>query len=396
MIPQKRIDFNTARGEWGSFFFRNTMKHASKTPTAMAERVTMPCPNPYELLGPVRILRKDLGLTTCDLAVLAALISYLPRKGRDTATSNDIELTVVFPSNASLSERANGVDERTLRRSFGRLAAANLIERKNSANGKRFPLRYGGVIRDAFGIDLKPLIQRYDALAARASRLADEHQRLRSLKAEALALRASLLQDQRIDEARLSALTVFRNILRRTTLTTDTVMQIITSLRELGAENQTSYGERLGSAECPNYTQSEVLDRPQHDKCSSNLPARNGQTVRHIEPVKREYKKLSRLSTQANKTKPASAPIMHKDPANMAWEDFTHVAGFFPNAPRTEQALTRILFDLGELLRIHRENLIRGIKRAGAGKLLLVLDYLLARAGAIKQPEAYFKRILGT
>ncbi|OIQ71632.1 hypothetical protein GALL_467470 [mine drainage metagenome] len=372
------------------------MRHASQTPTALAERVTIPCPNPYELLGPVRILRKDLGLTTNDLAVLTALISYLPREGRDTARSKNIELTVVFPSNASLSERANGLDERTLRRSLGRLAAADLLERKNSANGKRFPLRYGGVIRDAFGIDLKPLIQRYDALAARASKLAEEHERLRSLKAEALALRASLLQDERIDDAQLSTLAMVRNILRRATLTADAVLRIIGRLRELGADHQASYGERLGSAGYVENTQVEALDTPEPDHGSRELPARNGQNVRHIESIKKELRKTPKLSAPASDNKPASAPTMNKDPTKMAWEDFTHVASFFPEAPRTGEALTRILFDLGRLLRIRKENLMRGLQKAGAGKLLLVLDYLLGRADAIRQPEAYFETILRT
>lgn len=354
----------------------------------------MPCPNPYELLDPVRILRKELGLTTNDLAVLTALISYLPREGRSTS-SKHTDLTVVFPSNASLSERTNGIDERTLRRSLGRLATAELIERKNSANGKRFPLRYGGVIRDAFGIDLKPLIQNYDALATRASKLAEEHERLRSLKAEALALRASLLHNERVDETRLSTLGTVRNILRRATLTADTVLNIIASLRTLGADDQTSYGERLGSARCLDDTQPQALDGCQHDTISNKLPARNGQNVRHIESIKKEFKKKPRTSALVSDGQPGSGPSINRDPGTMAWEEFTHVADFFPEAPRTGEALTRILFDLGRLLRIRQENLTRGLQKAGAGKLLLIFDYLIARADAIKQPDAYFERILG-
>ena len=372
------------------------MRHPFKTPTALAERAPLPRTNPYELLGPVRILRKDLGLTTNDLAVLTALISYLPRDGRHTSNDKHVELTVVFPSNASLSERANGIDERTLRRSLGRLAAAGLIERKNSANGKRFPLRYGGVIRDAFGIDLKPLIQQHDALAARASKLAEEHERLRSLKAEALALRASLLKDGGSNETRLSTLGVVRNILRRATLTADAVLQIIAGLRELGADNQASYGERLGSTRCLDNTPAQALDDRQRDPCSNKLPAKNGQNVRQIESIKKEFKKIPKTSTPVSDSRPASEPSMNRDPGTMVWEDFTHVAGFFPEAPRTGEALTRILFDLGRLLRIRQESLTRGLQKAGAGKLLLILNYLIARADAIKQPDAYFDKILRT
>ena len=85
---------------------------------------------------------------------------------------------------------------------------------------------------------------------------------------------------------------------------------------------------------------------------------------------------------------------MSRDPAKMAWTDFSHVADFFPDAPRTGEALNRILFDIGRLLRIRQEKLMRGLQKAGAGRLLVILDYLLGKGEAIRQPEAYFETIL--
>lgn len=85
---------------------------------------------------------------------------------------------------------------------------------------------------------------------------------------------------------------------------------------------------------------------------------------------------------------------MNRDPERMAWADFSHVAEFFPDAPRTGQALNRVLLDVGRLLRIRQEKLMRGLQKAGAGRLLLILDYLLGKGEAIKQPEAYFETIL--
>ena len=87
---------------------------------------------------------------------------------------------------------------------------------------------------------------------------------------------------------------------------------------------------------------------------------------------------------------------MNRDPARMAWADFSHVADFFPDAPRTGEALNRVLFDIGRLLRIRQEKLMRGLQKAGAGRLLLILDYLLGKGEAIRQPEAYFETILRT
>lgn len=369
------------------------MRHANETTTALAERRTLPCPNPYELLGPVRILRKELGLTTNDLAVLTALISFLPRKEREIQDSQPLTLTVVFPSNGSLSERANGLDERTLRRSLGRLSAAELIERKNSANGKRFPLRYGGVIRDAFGIDLKPLIQRYGSLTTQALQLTEERERLRSLKAEALALRASLLQQTRFDEAKLSTLNMIRNVLRRATLTVDAVLSVISELRALGADTDASYGEQHTTTKAGTEENSQAVEHRPHKQNSNNLPATNGQSVRHIESIKKDIKKIASSTVKRGEQ---TKSTMNRDPARMEWEDFTHVAGFFPEPPRTGEALTRILYDLGRLLRISQDELRRGIQKAGAGRLLLVFDYLIARADTIKHPGAYFETILRT
>lgn len=368
------------------------MKHLNQTRTALAEQTAIACPNPYELLGPVRVLRKELGLTSNDVTVLTALISFLPRDGNATGSATPPKLTVVFPSNASLSERANGIDERTLRRCLGRLDAAGLIVRKNSANGKRFPLRYGGIIRDAFGIDLSPLIQSHDALAAKASKFTEELELLRSLKAEALALRASLLRDEHLDEARMSSLGTIRNILRRATLTVDAVLQIIAGLRELGANAAQSYGESRNSSAPVDEIQ--APGQAYSDHCTREMTGRNGQNDRQIESIKKELKKKGAHAQQTGADHNNAGPSMNRDPARMAWTDFSHVADYFPTAPRTEEALTRVLFDIGRLLRIRQEKLMRGLQKAGAGRLLLILDYLLGKAETIKQPEAYFEKIL--
>lgn len=370
------------------------MRHVTQTRTALAEHAAIACPNPYELLGPVRVLRKDLNLTSNDVTVLTALISFLPRDQSPNSGGTQRKLTVVFPSNASLSERANGIDERTLRRCLARLEAAGLIERKCSANGKRFPLRYGGIIKDAFGIDLAPLMQNHDALAARASKVLEERERLRSLKAEALALRASLLQDEHLDEGGLSALGSIRNLLRRATLTAETVLQIIAGLRELGANAAQGYGECHGPSAPADQKQSH--DQAFSCDCASKMSARNGQNDRQIESVKKEHIKKDTHVQQTNASQSLRAAAMNRDPAKMAWTDFSHVADFFPAPPRTGEALNRVLFDIGRLLRIRQEKLMRGLQKAGAGRVLLILDYLLGKGEAIRQPEAYFETILRT
>lgn len=303
-------------------------------------------------------------------------------------------MTIVFPSNAALSERANGMDERTLRRALGRLTASGLIERKNSANGKRFPLRYNGVIRDAFGFDLQPLIEQHARLTVQAAKAAEDSERLRSLKAEALALRSTVLKREDLNQDELSGLETMRNILRRASLTVETVLGLIHELRKIAADARVGYGER-SAAEHSN-TAEEALEHSPHLPAieSDDLTATSGQNDRHIESTKIELKKKTTKTAQLHGRKQNTAPSMNRDPKTMTWDEFRYVAEFFPNPPRNGEALTRIVFELGKLLRIGQVKLLHWLSKAGAGRVLLAFDYLIARAEVIKEPNAYFESIL--
>ena len=113
-----------------------------------------------------------------------------------------------------------------------------------------------------------------------------------------------------------------------------------------------------------------------------------------IESVKKEHIKKDTHVKQPRAFQSVGPATMNRDPAKMAWTDFSHVADFFPDPPRTGEALNRVLFDIGRLLRIRQEKLMRGIQKAGAGRLLVILDYLLGKGETIRQPEAYFETIL--
>jgi replication initiation protein RepC len=189
---------------------------------------------------------------------------------------------------------------------------------------------------------------------------------------------------------------MIRNVLRRATLTVDAVLSVISELRALGADTDASYGEHHAAEKADSEDNLQAIEHRPYAPESNDLPATNGQNVRHVESIKKDIKKIAPSTVNRSEQTAKTKPTMNRDPARMAWEDFTHVAGFFPEPPRTGEALTRILYDLGRLLRISQDELRYGIQKAGAGKLLLVFDYLIARADTIKHPDAYFERILGT
>jgi replication initiation protein RepC len=114
--------------------------------------------------------RTILGLQDRALAILNALLSFYPQ----TELSGDKDL-VVFPSNAQLTTRSNGIAGSTLRRSLAALVEAGLITRKDSPNGKRYARKGSqGKIDEAFGFCLAPLLARAEELAALAQQVAAE------------------------------------------------------------------------------------------------------------------------------------------------------------------------------------------------------------------------------
>jgi replication initiation protein RepC len=127
--------------------------------------------------------RERFGLQDRALAVLDALLTFYPEPQLDAESG-----LVVFPSNAQLSVRAHGITESTLRRQLGTLVDAGLIHRRDSPNGKRYAHRNrDGVIEQAYGFDLSPLLARAAELAVLAQDVAAERMRFRRAK-EALTI----------------------------------------------------------------------------------------------------------------------------------------------------------------------------------------------------------------
>ncbi len=120
----------------------------------------------WQVLDDIRKAKDSIGLSDRTIAVLNALLSF-----HQETTLTGGEPIVVFPSNKSLAQRANGMAENSLRRHLSLLVFLGLIFRRDSPNGKRYARRgEGGEIEEAFGFDLSPLVAR----AAEFKRLATE------------------------------------------------------------------------------------------------------------------------------------------------------------------------------------------------------------------------------
>jgi len=127
--------------------------------------------NKYEVLRELTAARKALGITDREIGLLQVLVSFHPKT---VLGGNDADL-LVYPSNAAICERLNGMPCSTMRRHLAGLVNAGLILRRDSPNGKRYVKRHGDAPQ-AFGFDLTPLAVRFAEICALAevARAADD------------------------------------------------------------------------------------------------------------------------------------------------------------------------------------------------------------------------------
>jgi replication initiation protein RepC len=134
----------------------------------------------WQLLRALTEARGFYGLSDRAIAVLEALASFHVDRTLDGSRP-----IIVFPSNAELSLRARGMSAATLRRHLALLAAAGLIIRRDSPNGKRFCRRNEkGGVEEAFGFDLAPLALAASTIHSAAEKARAEAKAIGRLRAD--------------------------------------------------------------------------------------------------------------------------------------------------------------------------------------------------------------------
>lgn len=152
----------------------------------------------WELLRELTVARRSFGLSDRGLAVLEALLSFHPEKHLDSARS-----LVVYPSNATICERANGMADSTMRRHLTQLIELGLMVRCDSPNRKRFSRSVAGT-KIAYGFDLSPLFNHAPQIVARAADARELDTKINTLR-ESISLRrrdlATLVDRGRLEQS---------------------------------------------------------------------------------------------------------------------------------------------------------------------------------------------------
>nr|WP_170124807.1 helix-turn-helix domain-containing protein [Roseinatronobacter thiooxidans] len=337
-----------------------------------------------EIMPTLRVVRRQLGLSTGNLLVLGALLSHLPCRDPKTGAERPITpdmMLVVFAGNRALCDRANGMDERVLRRHIGRLTEAGLVVRRSSASGKRFPLKRKGTIVDAFGIDLSPLLQRMEELREMAKQETELREEIRNLRARALAIRANLATQAVCLEER-ERLEDIRRVLRRTGLTPQDLGKVIA---ELQAASDAAVGladtdQFSAATEANNYPKNPDLPnqhrKPVMHQMTPKMSASDGQNVRLEESLNIEDKKKK-----------------NPDPEE-AWERCEELRSFYPDIDPTPEGVVKVIYDFGRMLNVNERTLIKACHSIGVGTMLRAMDHIAKNAARIARPERYLDRMI--
>lgn len=326
------------------------------------------------LMAAVNTVAKDIGLRAASVVVIDALLSCLPCRDRTTGQDNPITpstLLTVFAANTTLCFRAKGITDRQLRRHLERLEEIGLIQRKDSANGKRFPVLRNGRVIGAFGIDLSPLLTRSEELCALAEKRRAEATELRGLRA--------CIQKLRQDCQRLALsaevqefLEATRNAMRRASTTVIHARTLIAQLTAI-LEECASQPARKNSAQKP-----ETVANP--EPCTltepSGMSASDGQNVRHKE-TQNPYTKKTNIDTDPD-----------------FWSELQHLHSFYPEPPKSEHRTLQIIFEFGKMLRITQDTLTDAIARIGTRGTLILQDQMAGKSDAINDFDAYAQRVV--
>jgi len=339
------------------------------------------------MLTAVNTAARDLGLRPASVVVLDALMSCLPCQGENGQERPVTPLTLltVYAGNETLCFRARGITDRQLRRHFIVLEKAGLIRRRDSANGKRFPVRRGGKVVGAYGIDLSPLFARSAEILEMARKRREEAEELRGLKARILRLRAAC-REMDLDAETTAFIDGLRNLLRRAGLRLVEARAILARLSEIisrHARLEPSSPAPQAAAKhqsdlCPEATADRPANAPTPASRGQSDPsektASDGQNVRHTEPRKTDTKKTSS--------------------AMIEWNHLLAIAELWPTPPRTLSELIDLCHRFGQMLGISDQLLHSAGTVLGWHKVIELINRLVAEPEKVSQPEAWLKEII--
>ncbi|TJZ90329.1 replication initiation protein [Paracoccus gahaiensis] len=324
----------------------------------------------WALLRDLTTARTAFGVSDRDLVVLSALLSFHP-----APQLVDGAMLVVFPSNASLAQRAHGMAESTLRRHLAALVRSGLILRRDSPNGKRYARRGpSGALTRAFGFDLRPLLVRTPQIAAEAATAREAQEALRSLR-ETVVLR---LRD--LTKLITWAMTDHPG-------DWDGVIEDCANLqrrlrRRLSGDELHDLDLRIGRMMALIMPVAPSMNDPK----TAGMDGSDAQTERHYQSSKKDNLE----SDSCNERVHVTAPDL---PLDIVLKATPEIVAFAVEPVRSWRDLTGLAGLIAPMMGIVPQLWRRACDRMGADTAAVALACILQRGSAIANPGAYLRRL---
>ena len=298
----------------------------------------------WTIFRALRDARSVFGLRPGHIQTLQAMLSFLKPGHGET----------VFASNNSLCQRVGGIDERTLRRHINRFVELGFIKRNDSSNRKRYRVRSSGGECISYGLSLTPLLQRASELIAIAQEM-ENNRRDRIFVRKQILTKLAHLEEHDPSNAFINHA---RKALRRKL-----------SLPEYHALLANT------DAEC------QSLSTPDDPPETMELPANDGQTVRHQSKSEEEKKDLdSNIGLEA--LKPDLLTSVCDQATSFSTERLRNWLDI-ENHART----------LAPMMGIHPETFEKAKNAVGAQKASCAIFIMLQLGKRIRDFGAYFHSI---
>lgn len=331
------------------------------------------------LMAAVNTTSRELGLRSTSVVVLDALLSCLPCNDSKTgkeAPITPLTLLTVFACNETLCFRAKGISDRQLRRHLEKLEELNLIRRRDSANGKRFPIMRKGKVIGAFGIDLSPLLARSTDILNHSQKHREDADEIRGLKSVIYKLGNQCLSHN-VDAEAQRFVTAARNVVRRTATTLQEARAMVERLKALmNGAVEAQHASPCQTLATVNLSVEQMEETPEPTSTSAERSGTDGQDVRHKETQKSYTKELL----------PSSVAQL--------WAKLTTIPAFYPEPPSSEHGLLQLLFEFGKMLRIKDTLLARAVSTLGIASALSVADQIAEKPDLVKCPDHYLSKII--
>lgn len=316
------------------------------TAGADAARGTFPAAETdiWTIFRALRDARSVFGLRPGHIQTLQAMLSFLKPGHGET----------VFASNNSICQRVGGIDERTLRRHINRFVELGFIKRNDSSNRKRYRVRSSGGECISYGLSLAPLLQRARELLAIAQEM-ERNRRDRIFVRKQILTKLAHLEEH---DPSNTFINHARKALRR--------KLSLSEYHALLADTDT---------ECQN------LYTPDDPPETMELPANDGQTVRHQSKSEQEKKDLD--SNIGNE-------VLKPDLLTSVCDQAT---SFSTERLRNWLDIENHARTLAPMMGIHPETFEKARKAVGAQKASCAIFIMLQLGKRIRDFGAYFHSI---